>query len=607
MFRLTLRKKLLIFAIVLALIPLALAGTQMIRITQDELKSFLNEDLIATADQIAQEIDNHYLHSWQTPLLMIKRVVENDQLGAHEKTIIMQNIRDVPDIVSLQITIEGATQPLLITQDEYRSLLVKNNVSPDAYLNISPTRIDSLLNSQTDPENAIFLGDLTRIPQINNWLVTIIIPLKEIAGRKATLSARARLDKIQDRMQNHPFSKNGQILLLDAQGREIFDPQRSDYSHYSIVTTTRNLLKANTLTSGVTPYIRPNGDEMLAGYAFPTSFNWIVIVQKQTATAYLAVSRMVRSLLTLALVGLLIAVIGAIIFSRRLTWPILEIGKVVRRVGQGDFDVRVIKLRANDEITELAQRINQMISELRERFTLMKFVSGQTMEAIKNASNGEIKLGGQRKTVTVFFSDIRGFTAFSEKNPPEIVINMLNTYLRSQAQIVRDFQGDIDKYVGDELIAVFQGPDMVKNALMCALKIQNEMKTLNQEFPEWSISVGIGINTGEIIMGAMGSEERMDYTILGDHVNLGSRLCSSAGPGEIVMSAYSNSYLNPELVATISKELGFESLEVSPADQIQVKGKTEPIEIYRVSQSDGSSRRYQNPESRSPLTKQVNA
>jgi adenylate cyclase len=106
-----------------------------------------------------------------------------------------------------------------------------------------------------------------------------------------------------------------------------------------------------------------------------------------------------------------------------------------------------------------------MIIGLRERFHLEKFVSKQTVDYVQRASEMGVKLGGERKVATVFFSDVRGFTAFSEKVEPERVVGMLNSILSRQAAIVKKYDGDIDKYVGDELVAVFQGEQMVKNAV----------------------------------------------------------------------------------------------------------------------------------------------
>jgi adenylate cyclase len=147
---------------------------------------------------------------------------------------------------------------------------------------------------------------------------------------------------------------------------------------------------------------------------------------------------------------------------------------------------------------------------------------------------------------------------------------MLNTILSKQAEIVKKHDGDIDKYVGDELVAVFQGERMVHNAVHCAVEIQKMMTTIPALVGE-EIAIGIGINSGEMVMGAMGSEERMDFTVIGDAVNLGARLCSSAGRGQILLSEYSARFV-----------LQDESITLKRLDPIKVKGKEASIDIYEA-------------------------
>lgn len=584
MLKFTLRKKLLFFSVILALIPLGIAGRSMIRMTQDEVKSFLNDELIVTADQIAQDIDNFYTNTWLAPLLMMKRVVEDETLGSSEKMSILTNIRDVADIVCLQVSIEGTSSPILITQDKFTSRLSEAGITKTSELLLltlgeieafQKTTTQSVSQSPAWEREGIFNGGPEYIPDVDSWLLSMIIPLKDISGRKATLSARINLDQIREKIENHPFSKNGNIMLVNTRGESIFSRTHTDLNDYEIVRLTKDLLNANIGTTGVSPYIRPSGQKMLAGYTFPSNFEWVVIVEKDALRAYLTVSKMMNSLLMMGIIGLLVAVAGAVIFSTRISRPILEISRVARHVGKGNFEVRVNERKSEDEISELGRQINEMVEGLRQRFELQKFVSDQTIDAIKRSDDGGIRLGGERKVATVLFSDIRGFTTFSEQHEPEVVINMLNTYLRRQAEIVSKHHGDIDKYVGDELVAVFQEKDMVRNAVSCAIKIHQAVKILNRENPEWGhIQVGIGINTGEMIMGAMGSEERMDYTILGDSVNLTARLCSHAGPGETFLSK--NSYRH------INNRKFLKTIHIVKEDPIQVKGKVERIQIYKV-------------------------
>jgi adenylate cyclase len=247
--------------------------------------------------------------------------------------------------------------------------------------------------------------------------------------------------------------------------------------------------------------------------------------------------------------------------------PVQDIGRVAERVGSGDFTVRA-PVRSSDEIGNLGQRINDMIGGLRERLHLQKFVSEQTVRAVRAADAEGIRLGGERKRATVFFSDIRGFTAFAESRDPEEVVAVLNECLSRQARIVRSHGGDIDKYVGDELVAVFEGEGMATNAVSAAREIQTSLA--GQKEGKAYLTVGIGINTGDMVMGAMGSEDRMAFTVIGDSVNLGSRLCAAAKGGQILISEET------------ARELGGGPGVLRKLEPLQVKGKQEPVVVYEV-------------------------
>ncbi len=193
------------------------------------------------------------------------------------------------------------------------------------------------------------------------------------------------------------------------------------------------------------------------------------------------------------------------------------------------------------------------------------------MAAIKIADHQGVALGGEKRLATMLFCDIRGYTAFAEKRDPEVVVEVLNFTFQRQADIVSRHHGDIDKFVGDQIVAVFLGDDMVLNASLCALEMQDAMAELGREHPDWGLAVGIGVNAGEVIMGAMGSSNRMDYTVLGDAVNLAARLCSHAARGQILLSAASFAAIadRPELAA-------------EPLAPIAVKGKSEPVRVYAI-------------------------
>jgi len=296
----------------------------------------------------------------------------------------------------------------------------------------------------------------------------------------------------------------------------------------------------------------------------------VVEVAASMAEINAAVSKnKIYSLVAGALTILLVWLVLRLFMKHVVVHPIGNIGDVAQRVGRGDFSATAV-VQSKDEIGDLANRINEMIVGLRERFHLQKFVSQQTVDAVRQADSMGVKLGGERKTATVFFSDVRGFTSFSEKVEPERVVAMLNSILSRQTDIVKKYGGDIDKFVGDELVAVFLGDEMVKRAVECALEIQQTMNDVSATAGE-DVGIGIGINTGEMVMGAMGSEDRMDFTVIGDSVNLGARLCSAAKRGQILLSGNSAEHL-----------AGADSIQLVTLDPIRVKGKERPVQIFEV-------------------------
>jgi class 3 adenylate cyclase/low affinity Fe/Cu permease len=265
--------------------------------------------------------------------------------------------------------------------------------------------------------------------------------------------------------------------------------------------------------------------------------------------------------------AILLGVLFSIFFSRSITKPIFKLVDAVTEIERENYNVQV-DINSKDEIGVLANNFNTMTKGLGERFELLKFVSKNTLKNIQKSGHGNLELGGERKRLTMFFSDIRGFTAFSEKHEPEEVIEMLNLYLRKQAEIVHEYNGDIDKFVGDELMAIFEGEDADFRAVQCAKKIQVTMEQL-RKVDDKEIYIGIGINSGEVISGNMGSEDRIDHTVLGNHVNLAARLCSKADRKQTLVS--------DEVYRNVNKPHLFDELEA-----IQVKGITDPVQIYEV-------------------------
>lgn len=567
--RLTLRWKLLLFSVAIAVVPILVAARTMIRIGEDELKSSANDQLLGVATELTREVNDVFDRSWLDPLILIRNAIDDDRLGVQEKIALLTlGLSNIPDIVALQITLDGADLPLLVTKDEFSQRLRAAGLDPLAVLRMPPDIVKAHKDTGelTDP-NALY------IPETDDWLATVVLPLRSpLAGSDAILSARIDLNRLRDLIHGNPFAKNGVLTVVDATGREVLEPERRNLADYAIVAEALGLLSSTSRSVGVEPYVRPGGQVMLGAYAFPRPFRWAILVELPERDAYLAVEKMTRSLLWWGAAGLAVAVLGAMALAFAISRPILEIDHAASEVGKGNFAVRVVRgARLNDEIGDLARRMNQMTVGLSERFQLERFVSGGTMAAIRLSGHQNVELGGSRQRATMLFCDIRGYTAFSEENEAGLVVEVLNFYFQHLATLVKEHDGDIDKFVGDQILAVFAGDHAERQAVECALAMQAKMTELAADRPSWNLSVGIGVNSGEVIMGAMGSRDRMDYTVLGDAVNLAARLCSYAGRGQTLVSraAY-------EAIGDTA------AFAVTMLDPIQVKGKRDPVIVYDV-------------------------
>ncbi|SFV65954.1 Adenylate cyclase [hydrothermal vent metagenome] len=254
-----------------------------------------------------------------------------------------------------------------------------------------------------------------------------------------------------------------------------------------------------------------------------------------------AISNIIEQVLdyiyTIAFIILLLSTLYVYFIGTRVTKPLLEITKASSEITKGNFDIH-LDVHTNDEIQNLANHFNTMVAWLKEKNKLQKFVSNSTVDMIKNSSHEPVAAGGEYKNMTFLFCDIRDFTSLNETKTPREVIEIINFYFSLQAKIIKKNQGEIDKFIGDEIMASFSGEDGNKRALQSAIEIQNTIKKeniLRKSENKTVCSVGIGISKGQVIVGNVGYDEHMDYTAIGLAVNMTARLCAYAKAGEIII------------------------------------------------------------------------
>lgn len=303
------------------------------------------------------------------------------------------------------------------------------------------------------------------------------------------------------------------------------------------------------------------------------------LLQLRSKESVLALLKRIRgSFLGILIPGVVIAILLSILFAGTITKPLDDLIAGTRAVEKGDLDFK-IKISSGDELGELADSFNEMVGDLKEK-ERVKAVFGRFLpKAVADramAHQGELGLGGEEKEVAILFSDIRGFTSLSERMNPREVVTMLNEYYTRMIDVLFENDGTLDKTIGDAIMAVFgapvSDPDCAVKAVRTALGMMEELGRFNAERQAKGlepIQIGIGVNTGVVVAGNLGSVKQLSYTVIGDEVNLASRMCSAAKAGKVLITE-----------ATWRKvkwQFEFERLE-----PITVKNVSNPVQVYEV-------------------------
>ena len=299
-----------------------------------------------------------------------------------------------------------------------------------------------------------------------------------------------------------------------------------------------------------------------------------------------------------------VSLLAAIVLGATLSWslirPVRRVDRALGLIADGDFE-QLVEVPNRDEFGNLTSNLNRTtrqlatlyddlqelnsslqetvlrkVEELERASELRRYVSPQLAESIL-AGDTKVTLGSDRSFLTTFFSDIRGFTEMSERMEPEEIVEELNEYLTEMTEIVFKHGGTLDKYIGDAIMVFFGDPvpqeDHAERAVRMALEMRERISELTDGWREKygePFEIGMGITTGWVTVGHVGSTVRSDYTVLGNQVNLASRLADRAEAGQILISDRTMSAVG-------------EFVEGTVVDEIKLKGVNRPIQIYEIS------------------------
>ena len=449
-------------------------------------------------------------------------------------------------------------------------------------------------------------------PRIPIWLqlfaATLIIIITTIAvlGGVVLREQRDRLYqqtvKIGKVSLNY-FGSNAPIPLLDDNilrlNTLIREATAVEGLLYAIIVDHNNFIKAHTDIDQIgQPFTGFPGSEDLRTERHVTYFNYIsgsgahvlnltrpiVFKGKALGKVHVGVSidfiqdlvhRERESVVIIAMCIMAFGIIIAVYLGVRFSQPISDLVLATQEFGAGNYKHKIVLAR-NDELGNLATAFNRMGEELWKNSLMQKsfgkYVGSEVLEMIM-ADPESAWLKGHRNEATIVFVDIRGFTSYSEIKEPEQVVEVLNEYFEVATQAIRDHGGYVDKFIGDAVLGVFGVPVFHDNHTERAVRSAMEMlKLFQMERPLKSDllkAVGIGINAGVVVSGNIGSQDKMEYTVIGDTVNVASRLNGLAGPGEIIISK--------SAYTAVEGLFHFKALEPQ-----YIKGRIEPIEVYKV-------------------------
>ena len=409
-------------------------------------------------------------------------------------------------------------------------------------------------------------------------VIALAIPHRSDYDSRTILITLFRMEKFLSAFKTSGITEN---FMVNGDGVVLAHPNSNivlsgtNLSNSPIV---KAMLKS-TVDNGLTRYENEESKKFYMGSYKKIGFAGIgVISTVLEEKAFEQVYNIQRRNLLIMAITLCTAILVVFVYANTLTNPILNLVEATKKIEEGQFRVD-IKPVARDEVGLLTNSFVKMGKGLEEREkvkdALGRFVNKEVAEMVLN---GELKLGGEKKNCAIFFSDIRSFTAISEKLDPQEVVEFLNAYMTEMVRCVNETHGTVDKFIGDAVMATwgaaFSRGNDAENAVNGALMMRKALLKFNEGRggdKKPIIKIGCGLNYGPVVAGQIGSSDKMEYTVIGDAVNLASRV-------ETLNKPFGTDILISEDLYNIVKDI----FKVEKMKAIKVKGKSEPQTIFAV-------------------------
>ena len=452
----------------------------------------------------------------------------------------------------------------------------------------NPDRIGTAFNLDGKP----YVSEPRQSTAYKRVAIYVGVPVREADGE--VIGALGTLFDLESALEevvhSAKFNESGYVLIVSGNGQVLAHPDATkigtDMSSHPVV------VAAAGQTSGELTAL--NLSDQLRRFFFRTIDNpqtvgarpWLLLTAIDEAEALKPLTQLRDELAAgvAALVGIAMFIAWGV--SRSLSQPMNALVKLAQAVEGGDL-TRTNVTPGRDAVARLGGALDSMVKGLRER-DRVKDVFGRYIakQALEQLMEGPLDLGGEAKRVTILFSDIRGFTAMAETMTPEQVVRFLNEYFSEMVDAVMEQEGMLDKFLGDGLMAVFGSfgdqPDHARRAVLASLRMKALLAKINGERAiggKPPIAIGIGVHTDEVIVGSIGSKQRLEFTHIGDGVNTASRV-----------QALNKEYQTTILITGATFEALGGEFEVRPVAEVTLRGKAKTLPIYEVLSSASAAR-----------------
>lgn len=574
--RFPLRVKLALFAGALLVAHIVGVGWVALRLTTASVERAQRELQIAIIETVTRDIEAE-LDQAHDGLDAIGRTVVDETLDMEARLSLAKALVESNEVLdnALLYTAEG-TEPLPIAEASAANL-ASPEVVPDALREEAASR-----GVATGDAVASELG-----PR-----VLMVMPIRfegEVTGYVASLVPLQGIQQqVEETAAAHFAQMPDPLILVDGQFRILAHPDASRALESAadeplLAGIDASTLSARFSTSG--EFTRADGTESVGTLVGLESRSWALIAQVPTEIAYAPIVAMRNVVVGTVIVAVTVALLAAFLLARRITSPLAQLSSFAAEIAQRKFHSRV-HIHTRDELAVVGEVMSQAAADLENseqqirqeleiRSDLGRYLPAELVDKVVRREQ-DMALGGVRQQITVMFADIVEFTPLVEELPPEQIVQILNELFTIVTEIVFRHRGTVDKFIGDCVMALWGAPTFTEDHATLALEAAEEIVSwLEASNETWekkygvTVQIAIGINSGEAVVGNVGSQSRMEYTAIGTTVNVAARLEAIARPQQILISQQ-------------TAQLAGEGFQLTPVGERSIAGHSEPLQLYEV-------------------------